>query len=306
MEWDPTQFFREDESIQPHPFVLLVLNHPINETALAILRKHALATVCADGGANWFFESAKSRGEESLDLPSTIIGDLDSIRPEVRTHYANMGVNIIEIDDMYSTDFTKSMTHIRQNEKDILSRYVRQNGDSDESLRLSVLVLGGLGGRVDQAFSQIHHLYEVSQSESQNQTQTQAQGKSDGKIYLISEESITFVLQPGKNIIHVPRTNRPQPNQSSPPPSSEMRSRNSKEDEYLLEENVGIIPILGPARITISGFEWDVEDWKTEIGGQLSTSNHIRAETVQVQTGAPILFTLELARRLKRGPGPKS
>lgn len=207
---------------------------------------------------------------------------------------------------MYSTDFTKSMTHIRQNEKDILSRYVRQDGDSGESLRLSVLVLGGLGGRVDQAFSQIHHLYEVSQSESQNQTQTQTQGKSDGKIYLISEESITFVLQPGKNIIHVPRTNRPQPNQSSPPPSSEMRSRNSKEDEYLLEENVGIIPILGPARITISGFEWDVEDWKTEIGGQLSTSNHIRAETVQVQTGAPILFTLELARRLKRGPGPKS
>lgn len=42
MEWNPTQFFREDESIQPHPFVLLVLNHPINETALAILRKHGM------------------------------------------------------------------------------------------------------------------------------------------------------------------------------------------------------------------------------------------------------------------------
>ncbi len=206
---------------------------------------------------------------------------------------------------MYSTDFTKSMSHIRQNEKDILSRYVRQNGDSDESLRLSVLVLGGLGGRVDQAFSQIHHLYEVSRSESQNQTQTQTQGSSDRKIYLISEESITFVLQPGKNIIHVPRTNRSQPNQSSLP-SSEMRSRDSKEADFLLEENVGIIPILGPARITISGFEWDVEDWKTEIGGQLSTSNHIRAETVQVQTGVPILFTLELARRLKRGIGSRS
>lgn len=197
------------------------------------------------------------------------------------------------------------MSHIRQNEKDILSRYVRQNGDSDESLRLSVLVLGGLGGRVDQAFSQIHHLYEVSRSESQNQTQTQTQGSSDRKIYLISEESITFVLQPGKNIIHVPRTNRSQPNQSSLP-SSEMRSRDSKEADFLLEENVGIIPILGPARITISGFEWDVEDWKTEIGGQLSTSNHIRAETVQVQTGVPILFTLELARRLKRGIGSRS
>lgn len=225
----------------------------------------------------------------------------------MRTHYANLGVNIIEIDDEYSTDFTKSISHIRQNEEDILSRYAHQNGDPDERLRLSVLVLGGLGGRVDQAFSQIHHLYEVSQSQSQsqNQTQTQTQRNSDGKIYLISEESITFILQPGKNIIHVPRTNRPQPNQSSSP-QSEIISRNSKEEEFILEENVGIIPILGPARITISGFEWDVEDWKTEIGGQLSTSNHIRADTVQVQTGVPILFTLELARRLKRGAGLKS
>ncbi len=48
MEWDPTQFFREDESIQPHPFVLLVLNHPINETALAILRKRGMLYIpCA-------------------------------------------------------------------------------------------------------------------------------------------------------------------------------------------------------------------------------------------------------------------
>ncbi|KAL4803212.1 putative thiamine pyrophosphokinase [Aspergillus unguis] len=266
MEWDPTQFFREDENISPHPYALIVLNQPINETALAVLRKHARMTVCADGGANRFYEWAKTDGKESVDLPTTIIGDLDSIRPSVRTHYKDLGVNIVQDDDQYSTDFTKSL------------KYIRSESTGQD---LSILILGGLGGRVDQAFSQIHHLYMM------NQAQSQLEGS--GNLYLVSEESITFILQPGENTIHVPRTNRP-----------DMKQDNEKETDYLLEENVGIIPLSGPARISTKGFEWDVEDWKTEIGGQISTSNHIRAETVKVSSGVPVLFTVELARRLKR------
>ncbi|KAL4916531.1 putative thiamine pyrophosphokinase [Aspergillus aurantiobrunneus] len=287
MEWDPTQFFREDDARSLHPFALLVLNQPINETALAVLRKYALMTVCADGGANRFFEWAKSRGEESVDLPTTIIGDLDSIRPEVRSHYTNLGVNVIQDDDQYSTDFTKSLQYIREHKRDTLP-----SSETGEYQRLSILILGGLGGRVDQAFSQIHHLYEVNQSESQ--------GNGKGNLYLISEESITFILQPGDNIIHVPRTNRLSHQHPEPNPNPESTKQETEDGKYLLEENVGIIPLLGAARISTSGFEWDVQDWKTEIGGQISTSNHIRAETVQVQTGVPVLFTLELARRLKR------
>ncbi|RDW83745.1 thiamine diphosphokinase [Aspergillus mulundensis] len=287
MEWDPTQFFREDEVESWQPFALLVLNQPINETALRALRKHALATVCADGGANRFFEWAKSRGAENTDLPTTIIGDLDSIRPELRSHYTKLGVNIVQDDDQYSTDFTKSLRYIQQHERDILSATDHGHG------HLSILILGGLGGRVDQAFSQIHHLYTMNQK--------QAEAKGDGKLYLISEESITFILQPGMNTIHVPRTNRPDPGPSFNSGGRHPPSRDGNEHGiYLLEENVGIIPLSGPARITTSGFEWDVEDWKTEIGGQISTSNHIRAETVSVQTNAPVLFTVELAKRLKR------
>ncbi|KAL4905189.1 hypothetical protein BDW74DRAFT_153195 [Aspergillus multicolor] len=274
MEWDPTQFFREDEVESWQPFALVVLNQPINETALRVLRKHARATVCADGGANRFFEWAKSRGAKETDLPTTIIGDLDSIRPEIRTHYTKLGVNIVQDSDQYSTDFTKSLRYIRKHEKDLLP--------AESQGHLSILILGGLGGRVDQAFSQIHHLYMMNQN--------QAETKGDGKLYLISEESITFILQPGQNTIYVPRANRPHP-----------QSQNGEAHEtHLLEENVGIIPLSGPARITTSGFEWDVDDWTTEIGGQISTSNHIRAEIVSVQTNSPVLFTVELAKRLKR------
>ncbi|KAL5000941.1 putative thiamine pyrophosphokinase, partial [Aspergillus recurvatus] len=282
MEWDPTQFFREDETTR-QPFGLLVLNQPINETTLAILRKHSLITVCADGGANRFFEWAKSKGVEGDDLPTAIVGDMDSTRPEIRTHYANLGVNIVQDPDQFTTDFTKSLRYIREHERDILS----SSGFSSDA-NLSILILGGLGGRVDQAFSQIHHLYMMNQS----------QAEANGDLYLISEESITFILRPGQNTIHLPRTNRPRSTDQHPSPPSPLSDEEHR--EYLLEENVGIIPVSGPSRITTSGFEWDVQDWKTEIGGQLSTSNHIRAETVNVQTNLPVLFTVELARRLKR------
>ncbi|KAJ0414622.1 thiamine pyrophosphokinase [Aspergillus carlsbadensis] len=307
MEWDPTQFFREEENKTPPPFALVVLNQPINEIVLSVLSEHALTTVCADGGANRFFESAKSRGLEDTDIPDTIIGDLDSIRPEIRTHYANLGVNIVQDDDQYSTDFTKSLRYLREHEERILSHaatsskytlhhpIATSDPVSGERRRLEILILGGLGGRVDQAFSQIHHLYMMNQHQSTSASSAgSGSGSNTGHLYLISEESITFILQPGPNTIHVPRTNRPnaKPHQLPAPTVGE--------EDHLLEENVGIIPLSGLARITTSGFQWDVEDWATSIGGQISTSNHIRAEVVHVNTDIPVLFTVELARRLKR------
>ncbi|KAL3462327.1 thiamine pyrophosphokinase [Aspergillus heterothallicus] len=312
MEWDPTQFFREEENKTPPPFALVVLNQPINEIALSVLRDHALTTVCADGGANRFFESAMSRGLQDTDIPDTIIGDLDSIRPEIRGHYAKLGVNIVQDEDQYSTDFTKSLRYLRDNEERILSSastksskahpIITADPASGERRRLEILILGGLGGRVDQAFSQIHHLYVMNQQQSAS-----GEGSSSGHLYLISEESITFILQPGQNIIHAPKTNRPDlinstVSETSDEVNSESRRHllDGKENNYLLEENVGIVPLSGPARITTSGFQWDVEDWATEIGGQISTSNHIRAEVLHVKTNVPVLFTVELAKRLKR------
>ena len=65
-------------------------------------------------------------------------------------------------------------------------------------------------------------------------------------------------------------------------------------------ENVGIIPIGRPSIITTHGLEWDVTDWSTEFGTQMSTSNHIKAEIVEVDTSERVLFTLEIAKRPER------
>lgn len=260
------------------------------------------------------------------------MGDLDSLRPSVRQHYERLGVSVLEDPDQYSTDFTKCLKYLNAHAAEIITSPRKgrnsspKNGDpaldsapsqSRQDPTLEIIILGGLGGRVDQAFSQIHHLYMMTQTQrelreaSQNQTKNETQDSkptAGGNLYLISEESITFILQEGNNIIRTPATKRADIESASLPGSQseegeasrKRKSAEEREPEYFFEENIGIIPLSAPASITTRGFEWDVQDWHTEIGGQISTSNHIRADTVEVETSVPVLFTVELAQRLKR------
>lgn len=227
--------------------------------------------------------------------------------------------------DQYSTDFTKCLKYLNTHAFEIIASPRRPRGSvsqsSSDSL-LEVVILGGLGGRVDQAFSQIHHLYMMTETQRElREIQHSTSDPKDhpggdktprlatgGSLYLVSEESITFVLHKGRNIIHTPATRRadtvqaasavgPQSESSEMPGSGKL---GEQETNYFFEENVGIIPLSAPATITTQGFEWDVQDWPTEIGGQISTSNHIRAERVEVDASVPVLFTVELAQRLKR------
>ena len=88
----------------------------------------------------------------------------------------------------------------------------------------------------------------------------------------MAPNSIAFVLMPGKNTILTPVS------------------------RGLLSESIGIIPIGHPAIITTEGLEWDIENWHTEMGGQVSTSNHIKKPIVDVYTTERVLFTVEIAR----------
>lgn len=234
------------------PYGILILNQPINKNALNAVIDHAALLVCADAGGDRFMAYGKNASMQKR-VPDAIIGDLDSLSKEAEEHWRSEGVKIIKDPDQYSTDFTKSL------------KWMRETWDSQKGIdeELDIIVLGGLGGRVDQGFSQIHHLYMVHQ-------------QSDllkGFIYLLSEQSLSFVLAAGKNEVHV--------------------------GKEVFAENIGIIPVLGLTHITTTGLEWDVSDWPTEFGHQVSTSNHIRSETITVSVGDRLpLLTLELAKGL--------
>jgi thiamine pyrophosphokinase len=66
-----------------------------------------------------------------------IIGDLDSVRDDVRDFYESKGTLIKRITSQDNTDFEKTMIYINQIEQD------RGNPD------YSVFAMGAFGGRMD-------------------------------------------------------------------------------------------------------------------------------------------------------------
>ena len=193
--------------------------------------------------------------DQILQFPNAICGDLDSLQPETAKYYRSQNVEIIKDADQYSTDLSKCLKYIREQIDKA------ENESNPPSTGVDVAIFGSLGGRADQAFSQLHHLY----------TSSQDLPSLIRDLYLITAQSIMFLLEKGKNKIHTP-----------------VGSNH-------FTENVGIIPIGRPSVVTTHGLEWDVTDWSTEFGGSMSTSNHIRAEMVEVETSERVVFTLEIA-----------
>lgn len=197
-----------------------------------------------------------------LQDPHAICGDMDSLRPMVEKHYRERGTQIIPDPDQYSTDLTKCLKYIN----DLATMWLVENGNDRNGAELSqalhpdVAIFGSLGGRTDQAFSQLHQLYVAND----------VKFSMLGNLYLITRESIMFVLEKGGNSILTPV------------------------GDQCLTKNVGILPLGRPSRITTHGLEYDVTDWETEFGTQVSTSNYIVKPLVEVETTEKVLFTVEL------------
>ena len=99
-----------------------------------------------------------------------------------------------------------------------------------------------------------------------------ASQRSDANFWLVSECAVSFVLVEGEHVI-----------------------RNLKL-ENLFTPNIGVLPIFGPAVITTRGLEWNVQDWQTEMGGNVSTSNHVTDQEVHIRVKhRSVLFTVETA-----------
>lgn len=120
-----------------------------------------------------------------------------------------------------------------------------------------IISLGSMGGRFDQSMMSIHCLF-----------LTHEKGQP---LLLLSDHCVTLLLMPGTARISTPLTH--------------------------LGKTCGIIPIVGTAHITTKGLEWDVENWETKFGGQLSTSNHLMKDEIEITTDAPVIFTAELRQK---------
>ena len=193
----------------------------------------------------------------SQDNLQAIVGDLDSLDPITQEYYTSRTkpAAIIRQASQESTDFGKAIN------------YVRQNSPAGP---IDIVAIGGLGGRVDQGLSQLHHLYLFQKDEHYKQ----------GRIYLFSGESLTFLLKGDQRKVHKIR----------------VRDEGQLGEEDAFGKHVGILPVGEKSRIWTKGLEWDVQDWETGFGGRVSTSNHILPETkvVEVRTARDVLFTVAL------------
>ncbi|MEQ8236627.1 MAG: thiamine diphosphokinase [Syntrophomonadaceae bacterium] len=87
--------------------------------------------LCADGGSNYAFELGL--------LPDLIIGDLDSIRPEIEDNYRRRGVKFCPFPSRKdSTDFQLCLDKAREMQAD------------------QVLVLGSMGKRLDHTLANLY------------------------------------------------------------------------------------------------------------------------------------------------------
>ncbi|KAG8157987.1 hypothetical protein KVR01_012259 [Diaporthe batatas] len=280
IEWYPARILQEARaeeggeeqpgSSPPNPFALIILNQPLRDVAtLKKLWRNSSLRVAADGGANRLLDVVESeQGDGGLfDNLDAIIGDLDSLTPQARQHFTTTTTTahpakVIHDPEQDSTDFGKAV------------RWVRASTNTADTTAppVDIVALGGLGGRVDQGLSQLHHLYLFQGSPCY----------AEGRLFLVSGESVTFLLKGGS------RTHR-----------IHVREKGQEEgDVGVFDKYAGVVPVGGPSVITLRGFEWDVEGWATEFGGRMSTSNHVLpgSEVVEVETTRDVLFTIALRR----------
>jgi len=244
--------------------VVIVLNHTLPWFAPEIMRTRAGMCV-ADGGANRLHDDLPglvrslcpymlepdTTDAEILCMPELrpdlIIGDLDSIRPDVRQFYSSLGVEVVDLaEDQDSTDLMKAL------------RWLTGAGHVLPATT-QVIILGGLGGRLDHTMGNLNALYQYG-------------GVVPGGISLVSEHSAAILLQPGLSHILVNRA--------------------------VEGPGCGLIPLGAPVECcTTRGLQWDLSDAPMQFGGMVSTSNAFTSPVIAIHTDAPLLWTTNLKSR---------
>ena len=163
----------------------MIIRHPVENnqsyTALALnyilpkffapLWNNARTRVCADGGANRVFDFGKTN-KVDLKPPHCVVGDLDSLSPKVKDHYAKMKTSFVQIANQDFNDIEKSLS------------IITKNGITDP-----VLLFGAWGGRFDHTISALHSTLECK----------------DLRIYILDDDNFATWIFPGDAGIYCPQ-----------------------------------------------------------------------------------------------------
>jgi len=65
-------------------------------------------------------------------------------------------------------------------------------------------------------------------------------------------------------------------------------------DRQYLGPHCGLIPVVKPARVETMGLKWNLKGETLKMGGLVSTSNVLTADSVSIKTTAPLIWTTSL------------
>lgn len=222
---------------------VIKLNTPFRNAAdvciFQHLWKHAVVRACTDGAANIVYDCQST----DMQLPTLISGDFDSLRCDVRNYYDNMGVEIVSTPDQDATDFTKCL------------QLVVERLQRSETKVEYIVAHDSCEGRLDHVMANIGTLF-------------QAPGLTSIPLYLVSGESLSCLLRPGRNAIEV--------------------------NDERCGRWCSLVPIGQPCpRVTTTGLKYNVTDGCLEFGQLISTSNDFDGSpVVTVDAVTPLLWSM--------------
>ena len=305
-----------DNNHQRCSSALIILNTPIPEArnsllpdVFKVLWESTTFHICADGGANRLYDatiiidpSSSNSDDDAALIPDLITGDLDSLRPDVRSYYEKRGVSIVCVEDQNYHDLDKSLMAV---EKWIESTKISTsssssssiNGETDSVCTTSqhqAFIYGGFGGRFDQEMACINTLYSWGRNESFQSTQMSIYDEETGVILLPEAPIMNEIL------IRFPDVEEEEEDDDDDGENNRESDDGDREVIVVGEgPTCGLIPIGGRCeRVYTSGLRWNLNgDMPLEFGGLVSSSNRIVEKVVTVKTSSPLLFSFEIVKR---------
>lgn len=266
--WSPLQVFAEQKEEQeqeekdsgPLKNALIILNQPItseNESKLIKLWSNCSMRICVDGGMNRLHEWTKAQNATFAYVPDFICGDLDSIDPFVLDFYLRLGSKCVCLNNQDLSDFTKTLrflvSYLKNGlvDQELFDISNQSNGKCLNHNELNelrgkqcqienVYCFCDYTGRLDHALSNLHTLYDEC--------------LSNVNCYLVSPESLTFLLRKGQNIIYV-------------------------DDDVHRGRYCGLIPLAQPVQVTTHGLKWNLKRQTIQFGKFISSSNEFDDST---------------------------
>ncbi|GAA5905192.1 thiamine diphosphokinase [Sporobolomyces salmoneus] len=259
--WDTRSFLTSSSGHRET--ALIILNTPLPPQPLfERIWKTARVRYCADGGANRLFDrfvkgkgkSEDFQGGDEEWLPDLVLGDLDSLRPDVKEFYESKGIDVRHDPDEYSTDLGKNVNELSKYETSL-------SPDSSKPQQLQLVIIGGLSGRLDQTIHTLHALTQL----------VEKQGRD--RVWAIGKESAACILPKGKHQLKIDLESFGKTCGILPLGTSQAHVTTT-----------GLEWDLGPTSYM----------YPTSLAEAVSTSNHLIQEDVTIETDVTVVWTMEV------------